>query len=197
MKISKYLCVILCLSFLSSAQATVLLVDISGQLTGATNVDVNGVFYDVEFKDDTFTNIFGATPAFVATTESEAQLFSQALLDQVFIDSTEGNFDTDPSLTFGCSVFFINLCDVYTPYSANSISTILAVGAFNEAPGRTDRVSQKVQFNITDDLTDRPGQVYADWTLAASVPEPATLVLMGLGITGLGLTRRKRIRQAG
>lgn len=159
-------------------QALTLTVDTSGALLGAEGVEVDGSLYDVVFRDGSFTDVFGATPVFDAVTEQQAIAFSEALLDQVFIDGPQGAFDQDPALTIGCAVYFVNTCNVYTPYAENSATTVLARGAGNEVePARADRIIQRVQFDKTDDLSignGNQGSTYADWTLATPVPLPAT-----------------------
>ncbi|MCG8378729.1 MAG: PEP-CTERM sorting domain-containing protein, partial [Proteobacteria bacterium] len=45
-----------------------------------------------------------------------------------------------------------------------------------------------------DMIIDNVSFVEATERVQASIPEPTTLALMGLGLAGLGLTRRKRIK---
>ena len=44
--------------FVSSVQAAILNVDGGGNLLGASNVDIGGVLYNVEFVDDSCINVF-------------------------------------------------------------------------------------------------------------------------------------------
>ena len=85
----------------------VLLVNGGGILTGARNVDVDGLFYDVKFVDGTCHDVFAGCDAlsdFQFATFEGAVAAADALLKQVFVDvPSVGNFDTHPELTFGCT----------------------------------------------------------------------------------------------
>src|ERR1041384_1037176 len=74
-----------------------LVVDSNGYLTGARNVTVGGALYDVEFKDGSCVEQFdGCDDAsdFLFPTTEEATPALQALLDDVFVDSAAGLFDS-------------------------------------------------------------------------------------------------------
>ena len=89
----------------SEAGAATLLVDDFGQLTGAQGVDVNGTLYDVTFDGGSCVGLFnGCDDAgdFTFNTESGGLAAAQALLDQVFVNTGQGDFDDDPTLTNGC-----------------------------------------------------------------------------------------------
>ena len=83
----------------------------SGQLFGAAGVDVDGVLYDVAFRDGTAIELYGGadentdfpfTNLSNLNDNSLAITANQALLDQVFVDSPLGAFDSAPNLTNGC-----------------------------------------------------------------------------------------------
>jgi len=122
MKSLQYKCALLLILLTSVFQvnSAALIVD-AATLLGANGVDVDGVLYDVRFKDSTLEDVFingdGST-AFDATTLAQAQAFSSALRSQVLIDTAVDGpwytFDGSPQLTFGCS--YLVLCDIYTPY---------------------------------------------------------------------------------
>jgi hypothetical protein len=166
--------------------AAIQIVDAGGFLTGATNVEVDGVYYDVEFR---FGLCAVVVPGCDGTggglpTEPFATSASAALLEQVFLDTALGAFDTNPALTVGCALS-PDLCWVRTLYSVNTGGTITSAVAANavletdEGPGRrTERVDRAYAFAV--------------WTPTTSVPEPATLTIVGLGLAGIGVRRRQR-----
>ncbi len=84
---------------------------VGGLLVGATNINVGGTLFDVDFVDGTcvalFTGCDNAVADFDFTNSATATTAGQALLDQIFQDSIEGAFDTDPTLTLagGGSLF--------------------------------------------------------------------------------------------
>jgi hypothetical protein len=162
-----------------------LLVNGSGQLTGATGVDVGGLLYDVSFAQCSamgggFSD--ACTPFF--HTEVDATAAAQALLDQVFIDGAGGLFDSNPGATLYCSGS--TFCMMAVPYTG--------------APF----VDSQAAFNLTTDAGDNVS--YAPWYYTGSeftvplnvaiftraVPEPASWALMLLGFAAIGASVRGR-----
>ena len=161
----------------------------SGQLIGATGVNVGGTLYDVSFSQCNATAggfTSACTPYF--QNSADATLAAQALLDQVFLDSAAGLFDSDPSLTLFCggSTF----CLMTVPYTG--APSVNSEGAFNTAT--TDSVSYTPWF-----YNGSPFMValnVAVFTPDAAVPEPATWMMLLLGFGGIAASLRMRRAKA-
>ena len=103
----------------STAQAATLVVE-GGQLTGATGVQFDGMSYSVEFRDGTCIELFdGCDEAsdFAFNNAVDALGFADSLLDRVFINTGQGDFDDVPSLTSGCDTNFgAVFCQALIPF---------------------------------------------------------------------------------
>jgi hypothetical protein len=157
---------------LGSAQAALLTVT-GDKLTGATNVDVGGTAYDVQFVDGSCNAIFGGclTSLFAFSSQVTAFQAAQALLDQVFLDGSLGQFDSLPRLTNGCTA--TSQCLALTPYSLytalqGNTPSVGFAGARNAAPGSgfTDGLlgyGLPTAFDTSNDALF----TYANWSLSA------------------------------
>ena len=181
----------------------------NGNLFGATGVDVNGALYDVSFLDGTCIELYDGCDEntdFPFTNPADLNdgvllgVAMQALLDQVFIDSTLGAFDTEPELMNGCNV--TGGCRVSTPLWANvGAGTAGVFFAFNsnqqDTEGAKDLVGSGGGTRTFDTRPNSPTaediSVYAVWNGTAVVPIPSAIWLFGSGLLGLvGLARHKK-----
>lgn len=193
---------IVLLMTVSSGNAATLNV-VGGQLFGASGVIVDGASYDVAFLDGSCIDLYGGcdqSTEFAFTTSGDAILASRALIDQVFLDSVDlGLFDSDPSLTNGCTG--TTLCGALTPYEVGTtgiptirrpvVLTIHSLNLGGEEPF-PDQIAALPPLS-TGQGADGPrppictfpacdSAVFAVWT---PVPEPGTAILMGFGLLGL------------
>jgi len=174
--------------------APTLIVSSTGQLTGARDVEVGGVLYDVTFTEGTCTQVFGTceTSSFTFHTRDEALLAAQALLDQVFLDVAQGAFDSNAALTFGCDV--TTLCVPLTAYAVpGPFNDIGIANAQNRSPGEAlpDRTDGNSDRSFAFDTRTTGFEVYAKWSQAGTSEIcSAPVVSMGEVMSGLqaGLT---------
>lgn len=182
----------------SHAGAAVLQVNAGGILTGATDINIGGALYRVTFADGSCNSLFnGCTnSAFAFSTEDSASAAAQALLDQVFIDSSAGNFDSVLGKVVGC--LNPNNCFTEIPFLRNPAnSSVRTSRAFNEGSEMGDRVVQS--FNVVhSDSTAIGNNNYAIFeltspaTIPVDVPEPTSIALFGLAMAGLAFNRRRK-----
>ena len=212
MKIIRFLgfiCVMLFTYSASSFGAVVLNIE-NGILMGATGVNVNGNIYDVTFQDGTCFDLFNGcnessdfffpvSDIHLATLDSsEAFIASQALLDQIFLDSTLGAFDSDPTLTNGCAYY--GGCSVYTPVFPTTSGGVDYFTSIFAANGEgVDGKSVAYSFGVPATADSYTSGVAGDFVFAiwsnniSAVPVPAAVWLFGSGLIGLiGIARRKK-----
>jgi len=167
-----------------------------GILMGASDVDVLGKLYDVQFIDGSCNNLFnGCDPAaFTFQRSFVADAASQALLDQVFRDSGSGNFDTNPMLIHGCETSSNDLCIVATPFDTFTVDFSLMSLAYNYVIESQDQILSDFPISNSSSMEGLTYGVYAVWSPApdASVPEPATLACLGIGLIAMSVAPRRR-----
>ena len=176
---------------LSGSAADALTVNVSGgQLLGASDVDVGGLLYSVTFQDGSCAALYsGCDEAsdFAFTTAAEAEAAAQALLDQVFLDSAFGTFDSDPELTPGIESTTLGV--TLTPYAVTG-TTAFGFGTLNRGGTTLDSILSGT-FSATDVSTSTIF-TYAVWIptpVSAPVPLPPA-VLMLLAALGAGFSTR-------
>ena len=178
----------LCLGF--SVNATTLIVDGFGQLTGAKGVRVGDNWYDVSFKDGSCQELFsGCNSSSDFIPELDAWLGSLALLEQVLLDGPLGDFDSTPSLIKGCNSIYN--CEIHTPYGVSSSGVFFRdITVFSEPLEALDHISYQGEKVFRSFSVD-PGRVFAVWSVS-EVPIPATGWLFMTALLGLVGLKRKR-----
>jgi len=205
--ISFYRGVLTTCAFVLSAHAgaaPVLLVDDNGILTGAKGVEVSGKLYNVTFADGTCAELFNgcgpSTFAFRDRYSAEAAVY--ALFNQVLVDGPMGNFDSSPNKVRGCGNLYA--CSSLIPYdllTSGGNTYVMLLAAFNHrfeysqfGPNDIVTGGGLLDRSTADDEAINPRN-YAIFELApppSSIPEPASIALMGLAMASLALTRRRK-----
>ncbi len=169
---------------------------VSGKLTGANGVVVGANLYDVEFVDGSCAALYSGCDSnldFTFQTSSAADDASQALLDQVFVDGVQGNFDSSPELTAGCSG--VGFCIVSTPYSLfiNFLGLVIDSSVANIAGSSFDFVQSEL-FPLDFDRASENESVFAVWKVARAeeIPEPTSLALFGVAGAAMAWSQRRR-----
>jgi hypothetical protein len=188
---------LLALLFAPVIQASAILnVDSSGILTGAQNVQVGSKFYNVEFRDGTCVGLipacdyFKTAVLFTINNLTEATAAGQALVDQVFLNTGLGNFDTNPALTRGCT--WATYCNIFSPFELGSglVNAIWTINAIDDA--NDGLAPYGITTSKFEDSANHTDSTWAIWSVApgATVPEPKSIMLLVLGLLAIALTSR-------
>jgi hypothetical protein len=199
----------LLLSFLSlTTNAALLNIQLNGSgtaddvLLGINNLVVGSTTYNVLFKDGSCESLFSgcdnSSSDFDFTTSSDAAGASTSL--QEAIKTLNGGFfGSHVDQIFGLSVPFRGIfTDILVPYEiVQAPPPRLGV---KPPPPRLNYRGFTLNFTNSSTPYDRGigttnitrgFQVYADFTIVP-VPTPPTLAIFGLGLAGLGWSRRKK-----
>lgn len=169
------------LSSFSEVNAEVsIIIDGTGQLTGATGVVVGADTFDVSFLDGKCSDLFSGCDDpgdFLFKTEDSAKMAAAALEATVILDGERGNFDSIPSKVRGCSGNKVTPCSIMTPFGFSAVSPaeISDVSFINApqsvVPGRTIGATDLVAKSRTKDKMANPAiGVWAVWSSPAPKP---------------------------
>lgn len=183
----------------SGFAATVKLNVVGGQLLGASNVEVNGKLFDVEFVDGTCVTIFDGCDEgsdFDFSTKDEAKAATRSLSDSVLIDSPLGDFDSNPDLIAG---IYANKASIGVPYRLDTVQDSFRFSGFENRNANsnlddflyTGSASRFFDSSRNDGVLD--STVFARFTPTplSTVPLPAGGFLLLAGLAGLGALRAR------
>ena len=203
MKIGRILSLCLVLFGYSIPSFSAVLNISNGQLIGATGIAVGSAVYDVSFVDDSCINVFGGCDEmsdFFFTDIVSGHAANLALLEQVLVNSTLGDFDTNPALTNGC--YSSIRCLIQSPIGTQTpaLETYPAVFLVNRNVNSLDVHTglgsgfRASDFGLRNSNADT--LTYAVWSNSSvsEVPVPGTIWLLGSSFLGLlGIKKRKNI----
>jgi hypothetical protein len=167
-----------------------------GSYIGFNGISVQGTLYDVRFVEGTFNGLFGGVPQFALESQASAAAFGlyQAI-------ATVPALDAEPFRMAGCGLPGTVSCQILSSdaefSSLPSDVDVIAVRNGREASSVLNGMSAfsfATDFNTSNDNTGPGGvngYVWARWTVAAPVPEPASCAMMALGLGALLLRRRR------
>lgn len=196
------------ITLISLTQASAATYILSGDdLVGANHVEIDGLYYRVDFVEGTADQIYGLTTggSFDFTTQAEAAAAAQALADQVFDHQVyrdygsvqrweRDDYDTLPGRTYG--ITSNGRGDIITPYVLEN-SGFRAWSFVNEASSPylyyadSDFTGSFLSGSISLDSSSGD-YVFARWTQVPSpIPVPGSALLLGFGLLGCAALRKK------
>ena len=182
-----------CLAVTGSASATALVTGTLSAPTGITGLVVDGVTYDVTFSTTGFQSPFAQGSAGDQSALAQiASVFQSAGVVGLLGDSCGSGYEC---IVYADSAAPIHGQPFFYGFSSNSTdaSVIWTVetrsGSVPPPPLGTGCYTGDYDSSI---CFGPLVAVAANFTAESTVPEPATLSLLGLGLAGIGLGRRKR-----
>ena len=167
----------------------------SGQLVGVDGLNVNGILYDVRFRDTSAQELFydSATNSYIFdfNTREESHAASVALFDSIKIyeNYPEDIFGTEDETYAYIETPYL-LYSMF-PYSYVYASYVKLSNDFEDAGNASEVAYAEPAHNTTSDLSTWEERVYAKWTPSNAVPIPGSSILLGLGLVCLLGANRK------
>ena len=173
----------------TQTQATVINFDGAGDVTSIDDLMVGTLTYDITFRANTYDFLFGPGTYF-----SDASSIRTAIIFALNPPPSPGLSAPHIASTFP-SEFFIPFADCTTAtcpasIASNGVSTFGGLRIF--FPGFFGIPARFIWTSTADDWGNFRRMTWAVPTLVVTpVPEPGTLALLGLGLAGIGFSRRK------
>lgn len=172
----------------ASHVSAALIIGSDGQLNGATNINVNGKLYNVEFIDGSCFDLFEGCDEpsdFSFNTPDNADAATLALLQQVFANPL---VSFQPTIVRGCES--TAQCNVLTPFEVGNASAIVDSSYLNITPN-FQSLSGYSSLRAADNTLVIASATYARWK-SVPVSEPSTVLIWGLGLIALVSRRFKK-----
>ncbi len=211
----------LLVSAMAASATPMLVIDSSGEFTGARNIDVDGVLYDVDLVDGRCDVLFNGCrdSANMHPFNDYSDLMSGMVgLSRLVENSFSGLYDDRPELTLGCEDLVMCLIAVPIYAHPDHLGLLRFVNITTEENPSTRSTRGDDYISITD--IDKPTftgydpytastfdtsispytyafisarYTFARWSVTPpSVPEPSVIALFGIGLAGIALARVRR-----
>jgi len=165
----------------------------SGELIGATDIEIAGFgTYNVFFEDGSCAELFSGCDEitdFAFNDLDQVRAASQALLDQVFIDSNLWLLDTDPTLTRGCEDDA--KCIAFIPYKFLD-NWVIGKNLVNASMENGDKHGYATNLGIDQSIAVRSNTTFAVFTKVVQVPAPPSVLLFSSALIFLVSLKRKQ-----